>query len=263
MKNHIIEGLRRRMGFNKGFDVPPNGAARGLSLWWNDLVEVMVVLQPSDQPWFYGGDLNEYLRDFEKLGGLEWSRDKFKARRLEIANLTTKLKDLQMDWEANMEQIKDTSAHVHMLKAQEELYWQQRSRIRWLQAGDSNTSFFHQCTIQIRRQNMIAKIKYANSQWMKDEQGIRCTVDDHFMNLFTTNSQLDLGSLLDYVKPVVTTEMNKNLTMPNDDEEMQNVVFQMGGLKALGLDGVEGVFFSIFLGDHFVGSSGSSSWAYS
>ncbi|KAM1488997.1 hypothetical protein ACFXTO_032303 [Malus domestica] len=40
MKNHIIEGLRRRMGFNKGFDVPPNGAAGGLSLWWNDLVEV-------------------------------------------------------------------------------------------------------------------------------------------------------------------------------------------------------------------------------
>ncbi|KAM1797922.1 hypothetical protein COP2_032871 [Malus domestica] len=76
MKNHIIEGLRRRMGFNKGFDVPPNGAARGLSLWWNDLVEVMVVLQPSDQPWFYGGDLNEYLWDFEKLGGCEGSHSR-------------------------------------------------------------------------------------------------------------------------------------------------------------------------------------------
>lgn len=34
---------------------------------------VMVVLQHSDQPWFCEGDLNEYLWDFEKLGGCEGS----------------------------------------------------------------------------------------------------------------------------------------------------------------------------------------------
>lgn len=32
------------MCFNKGFDVPPNGATGGLSLWWNDPVEVNVKL---------------------------------------------------------------------------------------------------------------------------------------------------------------------------------------------------------------------------
>lgn len=98
---------------------------------------------------------------------------------------------------------------------------------------------------------MTAKIRNANGQWMKDERGIRCTVDDHFRNLFTTNSHRDWGSFLDCVKPVVTTEMNKNLTMPNDDEEIKNAVFQMRDLKAPGPDGFQGVFFSNLFGRSF------------
>lgn len=109
MQNHRIAGLRRRMGFNFGFDVPPIRVAGGLSLWWNDPVEVSVLrstnniihmlvrmvgvydwfqatwlygnpyrvekaafwagvlddLRPTVKPWFCGGDLNEYLWDFE------------------------------------------------------------------------------------------------------------------------------------------------------------------------------------------------------
>lgn len=61
-----------------------------------------------------------------------WSRDKFKARRLEIASLTEKLRDLQMDWETNMEQIKDTSAHIDGLEV--------RGVAAGLTTNDNNTS---------------------------------------------------------------------------------------------------------------------------
>lgn len=44
MKSHIIEGVRRRMGYKLGFDVPPIGAAGGLSLWWNEPVEVNILI---------------------------------------------------------------------------------------------------------------------------------------------------------------------------------------------------------------------------
>lgn len=44
MKGHGIEGVRRRMGFHKGFDVRPNGVAEGQNIWWNDPVEVIVKL---------------------------------------------------------------------------------------------------------------------------------------------------------------------------------------------------------------------------
>ncbi|KAM0963307.1 hypothetical protein FF1_022437 [Malus domestica] len=46
MKNHIIEGVRRQMGYQMGFDVPHSGMAGttgGLSLWWNDNMEINVL----------------------------------------------------------------------------------------------------------------------------------------------------------------------------------------------------------------------------
>lgn len=35
MKDHIIAGMRRRMGFN----VSPIGMSGGLSLWWDEYLE--------------------------------------------------------------------------------------------------------------------------------------------------------------------------------------------------------------------------------
>lgn len=43
MKDHKIDGVRRRMGFTRGFNVPPIGKAGGLSLWWDDSVEVEIL----------------------------------------------------------------------------------------------------------------------------------------------------------------------------------------------------------------------------
>ena len=43
MKDHRLDGVRRRMGFNNGFNVSPVGRAGGLSLWWDNSLEVQVL----------------------------------------------------------------------------------------------------------------------------------------------------------------------------------------------------------------------------
>ena len=40
MKNHRIAALRRTMGYDNGFDVSLVGLAGGLSLWWDNGLEV-------------------------------------------------------------------------------------------------------------------------------------------------------------------------------------------------------------------------------
>ncbi|KAM1989818.1 hypothetical protein ACFX15_031135 [Malus domestica] len=40
MKDHRLNGVRRHMGFHYGINVSPVGRAGGLSLWWDDSVEV-------------------------------------------------------------------------------------------------------------------------------------------------------------------------------------------------------------------------------
>lgn len=82
MKNHKIEGVRRRMGYLNGFDVPPVGAAGGLSLWWNGSVEVNILFSLKNlihtvmkidvecdwmqNTWVYGSPYKEEKTDFWK-----------------------------------------------------------------------------------------------------------------------------------------------------------------------------------------------------
>ncbi|KAI5313629.1 hypothetical protein L3X38_042805 [Prunus dulcis] len=41
-KDNRIESLKRSCGFQKGFSVPPVGSAGGLSLWWDDNIDLEV-----------------------------------------------------------------------------------------------------------------------------------------------------------------------------------------------------------------------------
>ncbi|CAB4303388.1 unnamed protein product [Prunus armeniaca] len=48
MRSSRLKGLRKRLGFCKGFDVAPVGRAGGLSLWWDTSVEVEILSSSSN-----------------------------------------------------------------------------------------------------------------------------------------------------------------------------------------------------------------------
>ena len=70
------------MGFNMGFNVQPNGAVGGLSLWWNDLVEINIKISSKNlihsemriqgvcdwiqATWMYGNPYRAEKEDFWK-----------------------------------------------------------------------------------------------------------------------------------------------------------------------------------------------------
>lgn len=51
----------------------------------------------------------------------------------------------------------------------EELYWEQRSKIQWLKDGDKNTKFFHVYTVQKRKKKCI--------KTLLSEKGQICRID--------------------------------------------------------------------------------------
>ncbi|CAN6715757.1 unnamed protein product [Malus baccata var. baccata] len=375
MKDHRLDGVRRRMGFHYGVNVSPIGRAGGLSLWWDDSVEVQplfsskhiidVILRkggdsnwvritgvygtpyredkaefwewmssyftPSDIPWLCAGDFNEFLWDHEKSGGVEvlynrprylenfmqatnlwdldfngpaftwhgmrhghlveeridwalinglwqdlwsnslvthgtvmgqepgeilvrwtkkindcksslirWSRNKFKKRGHLIQELLHQLQELQRDWRSNIDVIKQKTQLVDELRAQEESYWMQRSRVRWLREGDANTNFFHNSTLQRRQRNQIIKIKDELGNWVEQPGRVRKLVEDHFMQTFTSGGARNWGSLLECISPRVTEDMNQALLKPVSEDEIKTAIFKMGGLKAPGPDGFHG-----------------------
>ncbi|CAN6551855.1 unnamed protein product [Malus baccata var. baccata] len=123
MKDHRIDGIRRRMGYSLGFNVSPVGRAGGLSLWWHESLNVIILFSSAhiidvcfcledDRSWVrstfvYGtlyrkekmdfwnwmtnffGDFNEFMWDHEKTGGASvlYNRPGYLNNFLTAANL--------------------------------------------------------------------------------------------------------------------------------------------------------------------------------
>ncbi|CAN6554430.1 unnamed protein product [Malus baccata var. baccata] len=150
---------------------------------------------------------------------------------------------LQMDWRSNSQEIEDVSKAVDTLWSQEESVWKQKSRVQWLQEGDANTKFFHQSTLQRRRRNKVVTLKRDNEEWVDNPDQVRRLLDEHFMDLFSSSGQRDWGGLLDCVIPKVMEEINATLSAPVSADEIKQAALNMGGLKAPGPDGFQGIFY--------------------
>lgn len=163
----------------------------------------------------------------------------------QIDGLLAELTELQKKWGENIEGINETSKKVDKLCEQDESFWLQRSRVNWLRDGDANTSFFHQSTLQ-RRRNKVLKIKDDNGNWVDNPDGDRKLVDNYFINLFRSSGSRNWGSVLDCISTTVTEEMNEVLTASVSVEEVKDAALKMGGLKAPGPDGFQGIFYHSF-----------------
>ncbi|KAM1765948.1 hypothetical protein ACFX11_005015 [Malus domestica] len=153
---------------------------------------------------------------------------------------------LQQNWKENEKEIVALFNNLDQLWRQEECYWQQRSRVKWLNEGDANTKFLHQSTLQRRRRNKVVTLKNSSGEWIESPSLIRSLVDDHFMELFKSSGHREWGEILDCVLPKVTNEMNATLMGTVSVDEVKSAVLQMSGMKAPGPDDFLGIFYQAY-----------------
>lgn len=169
-----------------------------------------------------------------RKGLQNWSKEKFPSNNKHIRELMEALSKLQMDWEVNYPLIELVKLELAKLWSYEEKFWNQRSRVKWLKDGDSNTIFFHHSIIQRRRDNRICKLELDSGIWVENEVDIRRTIDSRFHGLFTTGGHRELQHVLANIKRVVSPEMNEVLLLPLQDEEIDIAAKEMGALKSPG-----------------------------
>ncbi|RYR27575.1 hypothetical protein Ahy_B01g051591 [Arachis hypogaea] len=125
---------------------------------------------------------------------MEWSRRKFKRADKEIEKKKSELQQIQecdmTDGDQRRE--KELKNQISDLWKQEEKYWGQRSRLKWLKWSDKNTAFFHAITIQRRMRNRIEKLKDEARHWIQGEVDIMRLVEIHFTKLFTSEGDRNL-----------------------------------------------------------------------
>ncbi|XP_026384273.1 uncharacterized protein LOC113279836 [Papaver somniferum] len=125
----------------------------------------------------------------------------------------------------------------------EELYWKDKSREVWLIEGDKNTPYFHRVTLFRRKRNAISWIKDSSNAILTDRDNIGNSFLDYFKNLYSSQPQQFQDEILNDLPVKFSAEDNDTLSLPFTAEEIKNVVFQMGGKKATGLDGFTGLFY--------------------
>lgn len=126
---------------------------------------------------------------------------------------------------------------------QEECIWKQKSRIEWLATTDLNTRYFHLSTIIRRRRNNIEMLKTGEGGWITERDQIGNHVVDFFQKLYDSSSWAVEGRIADLIHPVVTKEDNADLCALPTMKEIKDAIFQLGAMKAPGLDGFSTLFF--------------------
>lgn len=122
------------------------------------------------------------------------------------------------------------------------MFWRQRSKQLWLQAGDKNTHFSHAAATERRRSNSFQKLQNEEEVWVELEDGLDDLLTSYFNQIFSATENQWEG-VVDRVTRTITDEQNELLLSEVTIEEVKLALFQMHPDKAPGPDGMTPGFF--------------------
>lgn len=127
----------------------------------------------------------------------------------------------------------------------EEVFWHQKSRVKWIKCGNLNIHFFHISTLVHRHKNQILIIKDNNGTWVSGQDQVSSVLVDFFRYLFTSSgpSACNLSFLQPLVRNRISSDVNTILVAPVTDSKILSALHDMGPLKAPGPDGFQSQFF--------------------
>lgn len=94
------------------------------------------------------------------------------------------MRSIQTDPLGTRDRLYEVENEINRLWRNEEIYWQQRSRVQWLQARDKNTSFSHKSVLQRRSKNRAVRIRNESGQWIENEDEIMESFQAYYKGLF-------------------------------------------------------------------------------
>lgn len=129
-----------------------SGVSFKFEAMWAEHQDCMTIIQEGwqkegneEDPWLY---MRQKAINCQKALQ-NWHKQTFRGTKEEIMKLKQQL-NILINQESSLtdwSEFKRLQERIDTLWKQEELYWSQRSRVKWLNGGDKNTAFFHATTI--------------------------------------------------------------------------------------------------------------------
>uniref|UniRef100_A0A803PS58 Reverse transcriptase domain-containing protein n=1 Tax=Cannabis sativa TaxID=3483 RepID=A0A803PS58_CANSA len=178
----------------------------------------------------------------------KWHVDKYGNMKRKITDAQSKVEALNNSSHRSAESmntLKTTEAFLDELLEQEEIYWQQRSRVDWLNAGDRNTKFFHAKASARKSNNTIKFLQLDNGTRVSAKHEMTAAIHDYFAEIFTASS-LDEDAVaitLNVIPTTITSEMNADLLKPFEASEVEVALHSMAPDTSPGIDGMSPMFY--------------------
>ncbi|GKV18822.1 hypothetical protein SLEP1_g29154 [Rubroshorea leprosula] len=163
-----------------------------------------------------------------------------------------KLHMLQLDLLANpredLIQVEHEQANkVAALQLAEESFFRQKSRVKWLQEGDSNIAYFHKVVKIKRMKNTIIELTAMDGRKLTALSDMEAEAVQFYKNLLGTQDvncrKVDSQWLKDLLQFQLPEDLCTLLTQPVTATEIKAIVFNSPGHKAHGPDGYTAEFF--------------------
>ena len=122
-------------------------------------------------------------------------------------------------------------------------------------SGDKNSKYFHNWASQQFRRNKISELCNADGVLVSGDEGVSAMVVEYYTKLYTSSDPVETEEVVQFIKPMVTEEMNRDLIGEVSRDEVEMAVKQMAPLKAPGPDSMPPIFFQKFwniIGDDVV-----------
>ncbi|MCH80720.1 DUF4283 domain protein, partial [Trifolium medium] len=128
----------------------------------------------------------------------------------------------------------------------EEMFWLEKSRVKWHLDGDRNTAYFHRMAKIKSTTKTINAIRDGDIV-LTEPTEIANHIVNYYQNLFSSNNVLQENNLIEDVIPhLVDDQVNKMLISIPYPEEIRNAVFDLNKDSAPGPDGFGGFFYQTY-----------------
>ncbi|XP_010474093.1 PREDICTED: uncharacterized protein LOC104753556 [Camelina sativa] len=105
-----------------------------------------------------------------------------------IEDLKSKLAAAQENDATSVDELAELTWQLREAYRDEEVYWYQIIRSRWMRLGDHNTSYFHAQTKQRRVRNRIVGLHDQHGIWSTEDNEVQNIAVSYFQDLFTSSN---------------------------------------------------------------------------
>ncbi|XP_031132021.1 uncharacterized protein LOC116033418 [Ipomoea triloba] len=198
----------------------------------------------------FGGGMRAFAFKLKrlKLALREWNRNVFgnvfdKVRSAEVATAEAESRfDIDATPE-NREHMARQQANLLLALRQEEIFWKQKARVKWLSEGDANTRFFHNSVRDRHRRQRISFIRGSNGDFIFEQELIKSEAVSFFSKLYSEEPCSDVDAFIANIQPSVSDLENATLTAAITNQEVKEAVWALDPDSAAGPDGYSGSFF--------------------